>query len=311
MSRSTDGTTATASPLVSVVIPTYYRNDALPDAVRSVLEQTHEPVEVIVVDDSGEAHAEPVVERFDGVEYVPLPENRGSNGARQAGLDRATGEYVHLLDDDDRMRPAKLARQLARFEDAPDDVGVVYTGIEKTGGLTDLPSEDARGEVLDRALAFDLWPCMTSTMLTERATMDAVLPLSDRRHGTDLELMIELAATASFDFVDAALLHKRIDELSVGHSLAAVEARFDIVCEYDHLYDRCPAAVRQRAIANTYETEGQILLKTHRWSPRAVAAFARHLYYLPEVGAKAVLQALASLLGRPGWRIARSVGRYL
>jgi glycosyltransferase involved in cell wall biosynthesis len=299
------------SPLVSVVIPTYYRNDCLPKVVRSVRNQTHSPIEVIVVDDSGEGHAEPTLGGFDDVRYVPLPENRGPNGAREAGLERASGDYVQFLDDDDQIDRRKVAKQLAVFERADSDVGVVYAGVELSDGRVELPDPDARGDVLARALAFDLWPCMTSTMLLDRETIDALRPFSERPAGTDLEQMIQLADGTRFEFVPEPLVYKRVETGSTGFSDEALRARFDIIEEYAPLYDAHPDRVRRTALANAHETIGQTLLQRHVWSARAIAAFATALRYRPAFGLRPLAQALASVFGRPGWNAARAVDQRL
>ena len=296
--------------LVSVVVPTYYRNDALPQTIQSVREQTYPRVEIVVVDDSGEANAAPVIEDDDDVEYLALPENRGANGARTAGAERATGRYVHFLDDDDRMYESKLERQMAAME-RDDDVGVVYTGIEKLQGEIDRPKSRARGDVLERALRFELWPCMTSTMLIDRDVLDDLLPLADREAANDLEFMIQLAQRTRFDYVDEALLYKQIgDDSSLGYSLAAAEGRFGIVADYRDLYDRFPPSVRERALANAYETKANLLLRQRTWSPDAIRAFVAH-YRHAGGGVKPALKLGASLLGRPGMRVVRYVGHRL
>lgn len=299
------------SPPVSVVIPTYYRNDYLPKVLRSVRNQTHGPIEVIVVDDSGEGHAEPALEGFDDVRYVPLPENRGPNGAREAGLERASGDYVQFLDDDDQIDAKKLAKQLAVFQRAEPDVGVVYAGVELSDGRVELPDPDARGDVLARALSFDLWPCMTSTMLLDRQTIDALRPFSDRPAGTDLEQMIQLADRTEFEFVAEPLVYKRVETSSTGFSNEALQARFDIVEDYAALYDAHRDRVRRTALANAHETIGQTLLQRHLWSGRAIAAFATALWYRPSVGLRPLAQTLASVFGRPGWNAARAVDQRL
>lgn len=294
------------TPLVSVIVPTYYRNDTLPTAVWSALTQRHEPVEVIVVDDSGEQHARPAVPPDDRVQYVPLDRNRGAHRAREIGLSHADGEYVQFLDDDDRLRERKLDHAIAVFADR--DVGVVYCGVETTDGLVERPSPDARGDVLDRALAFELWPCMTSTMLIERAALAAVRPLNDRPAGQDLELMIRLAQRTQFDFVDAPQVVKRNDGDTLGRSPAAAESRFALIEEYAPLYEDRPA-VRRRALANAHRTKGALLLHQRLWSPTALRSFLACLRLRPEPTAAAKL--LAALFGRPGWQLARAVGRRL
>lgn len=295
-------------PLVSVVIPTYFRNDVVPDAIESVLAQTYDRVEVVVVDDSGEAHARPVVESFHDVRYLPQETSHGANPARQIGLEHATGRYVNFLDDDDRMFPEKLERQVAVAE-ANDDVGVVYCGIEKTGGLVNLPDPAARGDVLVRTLTFDMWPCMTSTMLVERDLLGQITPFAVRSGGDDLDMMIRLAQLTHFDFVDAPLLYKRMEQGSRGNSVSAVDGRFEMIEDYAELYASFPMAVHDAAIANTYESLGELLLLQNPWSARAIVALAKTYYYSGWTDPKALVKLVASLFGRPGWRVVRYIGQ--
>ena len=70
---------------------------------------------------------------FPNVQYVRLPENRGASGARNAGIQRATGKYVALLDDDDEFLTHKLMVQVPLLEANP-EVGVVYGQSVVTGG---------------------------------------------------------------------------------------------------------------------------------------------------------------------------------
>lgn len=59
---------------VSVIIPTYFRNENLKQAIESCIQQDFGSVEIIVVDDSGEEYAQPVVSDYDNVEYIALSE---------------------------------------------------------------------------------------------------------------------------------------------------------------------------------------------------------------------------------------------
>ena len=98
---------AETPPLVSVVIPTYFRNEQLREAVESVRAQTYDPVEIVVVDDSGEAHARDAIDRYDDVQYVPLDVNRGANLARTVGIEHAGGAYWDV-DEADRVMRIKM-----------------------------------------------------------------------------------------------------------------------------------------------------------------------------------------------------------
>jgi glycosyltransferase involved in cell wall biosynthesis len=296
-------------PLVSVVITTYYRNETLSTAIDSVLNQSYDPVELIVVDDSGEAHAAPVAADRSAVEYVALDENRGTNAARTAGAERADGAYVHFLDDDDWMFESKLAEQVATITRTA-GVGVVYTGLNEAGTVY-LPTPTARGDVLREALCLDMWPCMTSTMLVDREVLADVVPFSERPAATDLEYMIQFARRTEFDYVDAPLLYKRVEEDSVGRSARAVECRKELIDDYADLYAAQPSWVRRRALANTYETQGELAIMKEGWSVAAVASYAKHLYYEPREKSKSVVKLGGALFGRPGLRLVRHVASRL
>ncbi len=101
-------------PLVSVVIPTYNRALLLQRALKSVLQQTHRNLDVIVVDDASSDDTPEVVRAFDDprVRYIRNEENRGGAATRNSGIQAAAGEIVAFLDDDDEWEPTKTAEQL-------------------------------------------------------------------------------------------------------------------------------------------------------------------------------------------------------
>jgi len=100
-------------PQVSVVIPSYNRASNALRAMHSALNQTEKSVEVLVVDDgSSDDTPQAFAQLPPRVTYIRKP-NGGASSARNAGLRRASGEWVALLDSDDEWAPEKLARQLA------------------------------------------------------------------------------------------------------------------------------------------------------------------------------------------------------
>jgi len=103
-------------PAVSVVIPTFNREEPTLRAVQSVLAQTYPNFEVIVIDDGSE---DPSVLRaaLSGlhdkrIRFHELGLNRGANYARNVGIGLASGKYVAFLDSDDEWLPNKLTAQL-------------------------------------------------------------------------------------------------------------------------------------------------------------------------------------------------------
>lgn len=97
-------------PLVSVVIPVFNGERFLAETIESVLAQTHEPVETIVVDD-GSTDGSAEIARSYPVSYL-YQENSGVAAARNRGLAAAAGEFISLLDQDDVWLPRKLELQV-------------------------------------------------------------------------------------------------------------------------------------------------------------------------------------------------------
>lgn len=93
----------------SVVIPAYNASGQISAALESCRRQTHAPLEIIVVDDaSTDATVQWVKQHYPEVILLELSENRGSSAARNAGWEKASGDYVAFLDSDDQWHPQKL-----------------------------------------------------------------------------------------------------------------------------------------------------------------------------------------------------------
>jgi glycosyltransferase involved in cell wall biosynthesis len=121
-----------AEKLISVVVPTLNRANCLGNAVDSILSQTYQNVEVIVVDDGSTDNTRELIERCyetDARVKYTFQENQGVTAARNRGLQLAQGEFVALLDSDDTWVPWKLQLQLACFERCP-QIGLVWTDME-------------------------------------------------------------------------------------------------------------------------------------------------------------------------------------
>ena len=104
---------------ISVIIPTCNRVETLPRALDSVLAQTLPVDEIIVVDDgSTDATADMVRASYPQVTLLQQP-NRGVSAARNRGIRKATGDWIALLDSDDRWLPAKLEAQFRLVEQHP------------------------------------------------------------------------------------------------------------------------------------------------------------------------------------------------
>jgi glycosyltransferase involved in cell wall biosynthesis len=114
-------------PVVSVIIPTFNRGRFIASAIHSVLAQSYEHFEVIVVDDGSTDDTKSIVAEItdERVHYI-YQSNHGRSNARNHALKVAQGKYIAFLDSDDLYMPGKLAMQI-EYLDAHSEVGMIYT----------------------------------------------------------------------------------------------------------------------------------------------------------------------------------------
>jgi glycosyltransferase involved in cell wall biosynthesis len=116
--------------LVSVVVPAYNAEQTIPETLYSVRAQTHENLEIIVVDDGSTDATAAMVrlqQKSDPRIRLIQQQNAGVAPARNSGAAAATGTFIAPIDSDDLWHPTKIEAQLREFARAGPEVGVVYT----------------------------------------------------------------------------------------------------------------------------------------------------------------------------------------
>ena len=296
--------------LVSIIITTYFRNDQLQRAIDRARAQTFDSIEIIVVDDSGDAHARPVVNLYDDVEYVPHCENRGAIAARQTGFEVAKGAYIQFHDDDDWLHKTKIEKQVELFQEQ-ESTGVVYCGVEHDDGTVVLPDEEMRGNVLEAALRlYDLYPYQTTTMLVRSSILNSLLPLPDYTGAFDYALAIKMAQRTRFEFVAEPLVYRMYTAESKGSSLKTRRAHLEVIRDHDHLYAEYPDLKRD-TLAEVYWHLGHAYLDERMWSIRAILAFARANAHARSVNPRYFALLMCSLGGQWGRRMGRRMAKVL
>ena len=122
-----------SDPLVSVIIPTYKSNETLLRAIDSILNQTYDNFEVIVVDDNNpdtdeRKNTEALMKKYETdsrVKYIQHERNKNGSAARNTAFRNSDGEYISFLDDDDYYHPDNLKKQVEYLQKHL-DVGGCY-----------------------------------------------------------------------------------------------------------------------------------------------------------------------------------------
>lgn len=189
--------------LVSAIIPVYNRPVLLREAVDSVLAQSYRPIEIIIVDD-GSTDATPAVAaamrstRPREIEVVRIA-NSGPGVAREAGRQRARGEFIQYLDSDDVLSPEKFEHQVSGLRHA-ENCSISYGQTHYVGSdgiLSDRPwkrTGDVIKTLFPSILVSRWWG--TSTPLYRRTLTDKGGPWTKLRHEEDWEYDCRLAQFA-------------------------------------------------------------------------------------------------------------------
>jgi hypothetical protein len=130
---------------LSVIIPTFNRSACVGEAIRSALEQTRPPDEVIVVDDGSTDETADVLSAFGSAVRVIRQANAGVSAARNAGIGAARGEWLAFLDSDDLWMPEKLERQLKSASAYPGVVAQMVDAVVEGYGDDDISMFAVRG----------------------------------------------------------------------------------------------------------------------------------------------------------------------
>ncbi len=162
---------SSAAADISVIIPFYNRETYIDEAVQSVLAQTLQPLEIILVNDCSKESARRHLDRYANVcRILDLSKNVGLAGARNAGITVARGQFIALLDDDDIWVPEKLEVQYRYLMEHPECSGVhtavwmlLREGIERYKKFEPVPL------LLSQALTHDQWVIPSTLMIRTQA----------------------------------------------------------------------------------------------------------------------------------------------
>ena len=213
---------------VSIIIPTYRRPVFLRQAIESVLSQTFQEFELIVVDDcSGDTTGE-VVKSFKDkrIRLIQHRTNKGGSASRNTGIQNAKGRYIAFLDDDDEWLPEKLKLQVKLLDNSPSEVGVVYTGynqeVIETGEIISQKWATKTGQLFS-ALQNKNWVGTTSSVLLRKECFETV-GLFDKNLASlqDFDLWIRISRKYEFAAINMPLVVYHVHNKRISTNIKAL-----------------------------------------------------------------------------------------
>ncbi len=195
---------------VSVIIPTYERDEFLKRAVESVLNQTYHKIEIIIVDDGSNIPAKKVLEpdfdlQSESIFICRHENNQGANAARRTGMETASGKYLAFLDDDDEWLEEKIERQIDSVENSTAEV--VYTGVEQmnNGTTSAIKSCEITGDIKLELLQRNFIGTFSSVLISKTAMEMVGYPDEDLPSWQDWDYYLRLSEDVHFESVPEAL----------------------------------------------------------------------------------------------------------
>lgn len=151
--------------LVSIIIPCYNHGRYLAEAIESVQHQTHQQIEIIVIDDGSTDNTLTVCRNYPKVRYV-RSERIGLSAARNTGVQHSSGQFLVFLDADDLLLPAALQTNLKYFMQQP-ELAFVSGAHERTTGTGDpLPAQPPQEKEKD-----NYWSLLHGNYIAMEATV--------------------------------------------------------------------------------------------------------------------------------------------
>lgn len=243
---------------VSVVIPVYNGSRFVVAAVRSALEQTHVPADVVVVDDgSTDGTADLLTTQFGPRIQLLRRQNGGVSVARNVGVEVATGELIAFLDADDEWLPNKLERQVAALTANP-ELGLVHCGVEDIddSGTSLACHLDGMAGWVATDLVLLQRPVILgggSGIVVRRRVLDAVGRFDPRLStSADWDLFVRIAARYPVGFVPEVLLRYRRHGASMSANVELMRRDMSLALHKAFLSGNVPRKVRRRAYARLH-----------------------------------------------------------
>lgn len=247
----------TETPLVSIITITHNRANLLKRAIDSVLGQSYQNIEHIVVDAASSDNTYEVVSEISDsrLKYVKLEENYLPAISVNIGVQHSRGEFLCFLDDDDEYLPARIEKTIERFQEVDDSYGLVYCWMtyydSKTGQITRIHAPKLRGFVGDDVVEYPEISVSGTPTYTFRRNVFLELGgwRTDIGIVSDWELAARLCQKWKVDYVPESLVNvyinhgvQRMSESGYYMNIAPKQILFaeHFLDEFAHVYKKYP-----------------------------------------------------------------------
>ena len=277
---------------ISVVIPCYNRRDRILASVESVLGQSHENLELIVVDDGSTDGTAALFENYPDkrLRFLRYEQNRGACHARNYGAERSTGEYLAFQDSDDVWHRDKLEKQIHHIRETGADMSFCgMNRISESGSQFYYPVHPFHPERgLEEMLAENR--AGTQTMLMRRSVWERLRFDESFRRYQDWDFSIRAAQNFQLAYLPEALVDSAVGEDSISAAVKSYPALVHLYEKHENLYRAYPKsdAVMNRRMGKRLRQAQPDKAAAHYWKSFRLSHHPYDLgcYMLTEINAR-------------------------
>lgn len=275
--------------MVSVIIPTYNRAHLIKQSVESVLKQSYQNFEIIIVDDGSKDNTEEIIKQINDsrIRYIKHTVNKGASAARNTGIREAKGKYIAFQDSDDLWLPEKLEKQIERIEKTENHIGAVFGGywiINQNGEKRYFPEQSIndgnifytllQGNVVGMPVVMIKKECFEKS-----GYFNETLPALE-----DWELLLRISKDFEFLYINEPLVvvHETENSISMNMKNTVFAWRYIFELYFDTISEN------KATLALHYYTLGKYLIRSGDFSEgkklifKAFSIFPKNVKYIIE-----------------------------
>lgn len=226
------------SDKVSIVVPVFNASGCIADTINSCLGQVYDDIELLLVDDGSTDDSVSVMERYasDKVRILNNSKEKGAAGARNTGIEAATGRYIAFIDADDLWDKDKLPKQVAFMKKK--DAAFSFTGYEfadKTGRglgkIVRVPETITYKEALKNTTIF------TSTVMfdTEKLSKDDISMPYIKSEDTATWWKVLKKTDVAYGLDESLVLYRRLGDSLSSDKIEAIRRIWNLYRKQEHL----------------------------------------------------------------------------
>ncbi len=201
-------------PKVTVLMAAYNEEKYIREAIDSILKQTFQDFELIIIDDASTDATRDMVESCSDprIHLIKNDKNIGPALSRNRGLERSTGKYIAIMDGDDISLPNRLGKQVRFLDSHPEIaiVGTAYYEMDGKGNIRRLCQFFVEDEQIKRQLCMRQVPMLHSTTMARREAIVDVGLYKEYRFTEDKDLWIRMANKYNFTNLQEPLFKCRM-----------------------------------------------------------------------------------------------------